>query len=119
MTYSICIISTKSPYRGYSAKEALDTVMTSSSYNISTNLLLMGDGVYQIVAAQSPEQLSRKNLAALFKSLPLYGIEKVYVDETSLTERNLNAEQLLPNHEILTTAQLQTLLNKHNRILSF
>ncbi|MDP0587800.1 MAG: sulfurtransferase complex subunit TusC [Candidatus Endonucleobacter bathymodioli] len=119
MTCSICIISTKSPYRGHSAKEALDTVMTSLSYHIPTNLLLMGDGVYQIVAAQSPEQLPRKNLTALFKSLALYGIDKVYVDEAAMTERNLNAEQLLPNHKILTTLQLRTLLNKHNKIMSF
>lgn len=119
MNHSLCIISTKSPYQGYCAREALDTAFVSSSYNIPTSLLLMGDGVYQIVAAQSPDLLPRKNLSALFKSLPLYGLEIIYVDEESLAERNLSPDQLLANHKILTALQLQALLNTHDKILSF
>lgn len=119
MSCSVCIISTKSPYKGLYAGEALDVALVSACYDNPTSLLLMGDGVYQLLAGQKSDLLPRKNLLSLFKSLPLYGIDKVYIDEVSLTERNLQVEQLLPAHVLLSLSQIQVMINQHDRILNF
>ncbi len=119
MTESICIISTKAPYQGQFAREALDTAFVSASYDIPTSLLLMGDGVYQLLKQQSPEQLPRKNLASLLNSLPLYGIEQIYVDSLSITERNIDPTSLQQPFQLLEPSQLAEFLDQHDKVLSF
>ncbi len=119
MSQSLCIISTKAPYHGQRAREALDAAMVSSSFDVPTRLLLMGDGVYQLLASQAPEMLPRKNLSALLKALPLYGIDTIYVDEASLEERHISPGQLLPDHTVLTKKALTNFLGQQINILSF
>ncbi|KEQ16271.1 sulfurtransferase complex subunit TusC [Endozoicomonas numazuensis] len=119
MSQTLCIISTQAPYRGQFAKEALDAALVSATYDIPTSLLLMGDGVYQILDGQSPEQLGRKNLSSMFQSLELYGIETVYVDGESLEERNLDPEQLLPLYTLLEGDAVASFLAQHDKVLSF
>ena len=119
MTDTLCIISTKAPYDGQSAREALDAALVAASYDIPTALLLMGDGVYQIKTGQQPGQLPRKNLSAMFQALPLYGIETVYIDQSALAERGLNEADLQPPYTCLTEDQLATLIQQHPKVLSF
>ncbi|WP_257281393.1 MULTISPECIES: sulfurtransferase complex subunit TusC [unclassified Endozoicomonas] len=119
MSQSICIISTQAPYRGQFAREALDAALVSASYEIPTSLLLMGDGVYQILDGQSPGQLEKKKLSSLFQSLELYGIETVYVDGESLAERHLDPEQLLPLYTLLEGDAVASFLAQQDKVLSF
>ncbi|WP_194842633.1 sulfurtransferase complex subunit TusC [Endozoicomonas sp. OPT23] len=116
---SLCVVSSQSPYRGQSAREALDAALVSASYDLPTSLLLMGDGVYQLVDHQDPSQLPRKNLLAMFKSLELYGIETVYVDSESLDERGLEPEQLLPVYTLLEGDGVATFLATQKKVLNF
>ncbi|WP_062267559.1 sulfurtransferase complex subunit TusC [Endozoicomonas arenosclerae] len=119
MSQSICIISTQAPYRGQFAKEALDAALVSASYEIPTSLLLMGDGVYQVLEGQSPDQLGRKNIASMFQSLELYGIETVYIDGESLGERGIAPEQLLPLYTLLEGDAVASFLAQQDKVLSF
>ncbi|PJE78887.1 Intracellular sulfur oxidation protein DsrF [invertebrate metagenome] len=119
MDTSVCIISTKSPYRGQLAKEAVDATFVSASYGLTTDLLLMGDGIYQLLDQQHPENLPRKSLLSMLKSLPIYGIESVYVDEDSLKARHICAEELALPVKLLTAKQLPSFINQHNKTLTF
>ncbi len=116
---SVCIISSQSPYRGQGAREALDAALVSASYDLPTSLVLMGDGVYQLLDHQAPDQLPRKNLLAMFKSLELYGIDTVYVDSESLAERGLESEQLLPVYTLLEGDGVATFLATQAKVLNF
>ncbi|WP_263078967.1 sulfurtransferase complex subunit TusC [Endozoicomonas sp. Mp262] len=119
MTSSLCIISTKAPYQGQAAREALDAVFISASYDIPTSLLLMGDGVYQLLGHQAPEQLPRKKLTALLQSLPLYGVEHIYVDSQSLEERHIATTHLITSFQLVSPEKLPEFINQHGKILSF
>jgi tRNA 2-thiouridine synthesizing protein C len=119
VSQSVCIISTRPPYKGQSAREALDVALVSASYDIPTSLLLMGEGVYQLLDNQAPDSLPRKNLSALFKSLELYGIDTVYVDGESLEERNIDPEQLLPLYTLLEGDGVAAFLGQHDKVLNF
>ncbi len=119
MSTSICIISTKTPYHGQFAREALDAALVSASYDLPTSLLLMGDGVYQLLSHQTPDLLPRKNLSALFQSLPLYGIDSIHVDTASLEERNITAEQLQSPYTLVDTGKLSAFIQQHDRVLNF
>ena len=119
MSQSICIISSHAPYAGQTAREALDVALVSASYDLHTSLLLMGEGVYQVLDQQNPGELPRKNLSALFKALPMYGIDTIYVDADSLDERHLTAGQLLPEVTLLEEGALAPFIARHDKVLNF
>ncbi len=119
MSQSVCIISTRTPYCGQFAREALDAVLVCASYDIPAAFLLMGDGVFQLLKGQDSEHIPRKNLSAMLQALPLYGIETIHVDETSLFERGLAASQLCQPVTVLSQGELPTFLRQHSRVLNF
>ncbi|OED45243.1 hypothetical protein ACH42_05295 [Endozoicomonas sp. (ex Bugula neritina AB1)] len=119
MPDALCVISTKAPFAGQSAREALDSALVAASYDIPTSILLMGDGVYQLLKQQQPEHIPRKNLSSMFQALSLYGIETVYVDQLSLSERNLNQDDLQVPVSLLSQEQISPFLQQHPKVLSF
>lgn len=119
MEQSVCVISTRAPYHGQAAREALDVVLVSASYDLNTSLLLMGDGVYQLLNNQAPEQLPRKNLTSMLKALPMYGVETIYVDAESLEERGISEEQLLPVFTLLEEGALAPFIAQYDKVLNF
>ena len=119
MSQSVCVISTRAPYSGQLAREALDAVLVCASYDIPTTLLLMGDGVFQLLKGQDSQQIPRKNLSAMLQALPLYGIDSVHVDETSLLERGIEVNQLCQAVTLLSQDELPQFIRQHSRVLNF
>ena len=119
MSDSVCVISTRAPYCGQGAREALDAVLVSASYDVPTSFLLMGDGVLQLLKGQDPGGISRKNLFAMLQALPLYGIETIYVDEVSLLERGLGSTELYEGATMLASGALPSFLQQHTKVLTF
>ena len=119
MSDALCIISTKAPYAGHSAREALDSALVAASYEIPTSILLMGDGVFQLLKHQQTEQIPRKNISAMLQALPFYGIDTIHVDQLSLNERNLSEEDLQLPVTLLSQPQLSQFIQQHPKVLSF
>lgn len=119
MSQSLCVISTKAPYSGQSAREALDAVMVAASFEIPTSLLLMGDGVYQLLQKQQPQLLPRKNLSAMMQAFPLYDIETIHVDEQSLQERGISENQLQSPYTLIASDKLPEFIARHQQVLNF
>ena len=88
---TVSVISTKPPFSSLLAKEALQIALASASYGFKTKLLLMGEGVYQLLKHQEPEtDISKASLLPLLRSLPFYNINTIYVEEESLKEKNIS-----------------------------
>ena len=119
MSHSVCVISTRTPYSGHLAREALDTALVSASYDIETSLLLMGDGVYQLLKSQDAGQIPHKDLAAMLQVLPLYGIETIHVDEASLDERGVNLNDIQEGVAMLGRSDLPQFIQQHTRVFNF
>ena len=119
MNLSLCVISTRTPFSGQFAREALDVVMVAASYEIPTSLLLMGDGVYQLLKNQQPELLPRKNLSSMMQALPLYDIETIHVDAASLKERGFSEDQLQTPFTLVAQEDIPGFIAGHQRVLSF
>lgn len=119
MSQSVCIISTCAPYSGQSAREALDAVLVCASYDLPATLLLMGDGVFQLLKGQDSQQIPRKNLSAMLQVLPLYGIEAIHVDETSLLERGLDFSEFCQVVTVLGRDELPLFISQHSKVLNF
>ena len=116
---SVLILSRQCPYDGTLAQSAVDFSLAAAAFEQPVSLLLMGNGVLQLLNGQDTQGSSQKNIGKRLSSLPLYGIEKVYVDATSMARYDLQAEDLLLPVEILSDASLTALFSDHDHVVSF
>ncbi|MGB9097823.1 sulfurtransferase complex subunit TusC [Erwinia sp.] len=116
----VAFVFNQAPHGTSAGREGLDAVMAMSALSEDVALFFVGDGVFQLIAGQDPEQILSRNYIATFGVLPLYDVEHFYVCAASLSERGLNAEMIkvLPA-EVLTPTVLREELGKYDRIITF
>lgn len=116
----ILFISRHAPYGSSLAKDALDAILASSAYDQQLGLLFMDDGVFQLLANQSPSAIKQKSFAALLPVLPLYDINSIYVHYESLEKRKIKPDELvLESIQIIDSTAIGKLLAKQDQLLSF
>lgn len=118
MNDAILIISRHAPYDGDKARAALDTVFAFAAFEKPVNLLLIGAGVSQLTSSQDSQHYGRKNHAKMLASLPLYGIDKVYVDANYAERFNLHSETSALPFVSVSGASLNEVINSHRHIVS-
>lgn len=118
MIKKVLFILRHSPYGTSLAREAAEAVLASGSFEQSVSVLFMDDGVLQLIDQQSPLQ-GTKNHAAMLKALPMYEVEDLYVDQTSLEQRNLKSEQVIAGIKPINVSAIQKLMADHDHIVSF
>ncbi|CEA05117.1 sulfur relay protein TusC [Pseudomonas saudimassiliensis] len=114
---SLLIISRHAPTRA-AAREALDVALAAAAFGVPCGLLFMDDGVLQLIRGQDSSQIKLKSLAANLQALPLFGVEDVLVCQHSLGERGLQTNQCLPEARPVSTAEIATLVDHYDQILS-
>ncbi len=85
--------------------ECLDLLMALASFDYHIHLIFYGDAVSALFNTDT-ESIYHKRLQAL----PLFDVNDIWVDETSLNVRQLNPSQLPSNVKPLTSAELKELL---------
>ncbi len=118
-TKSTLFILRSTPYQGHRALEGIEAVLAASVFEQPLGVLFIGDGVWQLKKQQQAEQIERRNLAALLSSFPLYDIESVYVDESSLEGKHLHSNDLLLPVSTLSAAGMAELVANHDTVLTF
>ncbi|WP_417594923.1 sulfurtransferase complex subunit TusC [Oceanospirillum sp.] len=115
----LLIIFRKAPIGTSWAREAIDLALVGAAFGQQATLLFMGDGVYQLLSNQQPDQVEQKGTQAMMKALPMYDIDQVFVCEKSLSERGLTTNLLGFECETISQPSLQKLLNSHRQIFNF
>lgn len=110
MSKSILLINRAGPFADGRAKAALDMALSAAVFEQNVLLLYTEDAVFQLLADQKADLVSRKSTAAALSALPLYGVDKVYVDQSALTERGLAGQNLSVEAEILDSNAMANLL---------
>ncbi len=106
MNHSIICIKQRDTPKGQHDYEDLDLVMALASFDYRIHLIFYGDGVYSLFDTNI-ESIYNKRLQAL----PLFDINDIWVDETSLNARKLSPSQLANNIKLLSSTELKQLLN--------
>lgn len=88
-TQKILIVNQSAPYSSGNAKESLDLALAAGTFEQDVSILFTGDACYHLLAAQNPKEIDSKNLNQMLKVLPIYGVEKLFVDQQSLLDRNI------------------------------
>ncbi len=115
----VLIISRASPYGSGLARAALDTALAAAAFDHSPSLLFLGDGVLQLIASQDSSAIGQRNQARVLESLPLYDVERLYVDQAVLERYQLDPSQLGIAAQPVDAAAIRQLMASHRRLLSF
>lgn len=112
------VISRRSP--GHSlARSALDTTLALAAFDMPVDLLLLGDGVLQLLPEQDSRELGVRNLGKLLDSLPLYDVDSVHVDARAATRFGLTRQDLPDYARLVTLEEQRALLSSYRHVLGF
>ena len=119
MTKKVLIMIRKSPYGTVYAAEAIRAMMGLASFEIPVEVLFIHDGVFVALKGQKPEAIEMKSLGGVLPSLKEMDIEKFYVCEQSLKERNISADDLTVEAELCTPDNFEERLSEFDHIIPF
>ncbi len=117
MSRSVLVVFTAAPYAGSLPRAGLDLALAAGAFEQPVSVLFIGEGVLQLLPEQDTTELGARNMAKTLASLPLYGVETLYVDAHSLDTLGM-AEDSLPEYcELLDAAALRELMSKHHHVV--
>lgn len=114
----LLLIVRQAPYGSSLARAAIDAALAAAAFDQPVSLLFMGEGILQLLPDQDSSALGVKNLGKLLASLPLYDIDKVYVDAESMQRLGVAQSQLAMPAELLDDAGLRGLLDDNQHLVS-
>ncbi|MBP19304.1 MAG: sulfurtransferase complex subunit TusC [Gammaproteobacteria bacterium] len=114
----LLFVQDKSPHGSIAGQEGLDAILMGSAFADCT-VLLLEDGIYQVLDGQQPSSLGTKNYSVTYKALFDYGVKHIFCSETDLQERDLKTDDLLITVEPQSDDQIKKLFVDHDVILSF
>lgn len=114
-----CYINRKAPYGTIYALESLEVVLIGAAFEQDVSVVFADDGIYQLTKGQDTAGIEMKNFSPTYRALEMYDVEKLYVEKESLEERGMTADDLIVPVEVLSSAQLQDLIEDQDVVLSF
>jgi len=108
----------KAAYSGTYAQEMLDIILTTAAFDQSVSILLLDDSIFQLKKHQYPEKHDMKDIATIFSALEIYDVKDIYIENESLKERGLSADDLCLPVKIIARKQLTTLMQQFDIIFS-
>jgi len=114
---NILFVISHPPYQGSQGQETLDVILTAAAFDQPVSLLLLDDGVFQLIRHQRPEKQALKDTMAIFTALQIYDVHNIYIEAESLQERNLKPGDLcLPVREFYRK-NISALMKQHHIIV--
>jgi tRNA 2-thiouridine synthesizing protein C len=119
----VLVLMRKAPYGSLYNWEGLQVLLIMAAYQMQGVLQICvafaDDGVFAITQGQDASLLEMKPPARTYPALPDFEIERFYVDEQSLADRNLALDDLVIKPELLDAAGMARLLEEQDAVLPF
>lgn len=116
----VAFVFTSAPHGSSSGREGLDALLATSALSEDIGVFFVGDGVFQLLAGQTPDAVLARDYISTFKILPLYDIEKCWLCGESLRERGLgDSHPRVLDAEILEPQALRRKLDDYDVVLTF
>ncbi|ABF14154.1 sulfurtransferase complex subunit TusC [Candidatus Palibaumannia cicadellinicola] len=117
---SIAVMFTHGPHFNASGREGLDTILAISAICQKIGIFFIADGIFLLLPNQEPAKILAKNFVNLFKILPLYEINCLYLYANSAIQRGFNMQtNLILEVEWLQTDIWNKKLSAYNHVLTF
>ena len=111
-------VNRKAPYGTIYALETLETVLISAAFEQDVSVVFMDDGVFQLKKEQNTAAIGMKNFSPTFRALEGYDVEKLYVEKESMEARGLTTDDLVVDVEVMSSLELQDLMDAQDVVLS-
>ncbi len=119
MAKRILFINRQPPHGSHLAKEQLQMAMVFGAFEQQVSMLFMDEGVFSLIADQQTGAIGFEDFSKTYRSLDkYYDIKEVYIDQQSLTARNLDVEKLIIPVQLVDQAQIDVLMRNQDFILS-
>ena len=102
-------------FPGELANETIDLMLVSGVFEQPTSVVFIGNGVWQLVGDGS--KIERKDTARALNALPMYDVESLYVDETSLAERGIAFADIDLPVQAISSSEVTQLLHDHDVVI--
>ena len=112
-------VNRKAPYGTIYALESLEVVLISAAFDQDVSVVFLDDGVYQLKKGQQTKGIATKNFSPTYRALEDYDVEKLYVEKESMEARGLAEDDLLVPVIVLSRAEMGTLMDEQDVVLSF
>ena len=106
------------PYGDSRSRETLDIALAFGAFDQTITVLLIGDGVWNLVADQAADAIATKSLSQMLPTLELYGVDAVCISDTALAARQISKDELCIDGRLLSDADIQHLVAQHDLVLS-
>lgn len=108
----------KAPCGSLQGQELLDAALMTAAFEQKLSLLFMDEGVFILQKDRQSDSPLDNKLVKTLGNLSSYGVDNVYVDKQSMTDRGINESNLLIEAKIVDTKVIQELLDEQDVILS-
>jgi len=115
---TLAFLCRRTPWGSGHAAEMLEAVLISGAFDQEVHLAFLDDGVYQLLAGQTPELLGRRPLDEGFGELADLDIEHIWVERESLVERGIDAGSLSLKATVLDRIAMTDLLARMDAVFS-
>lgn len=126
-------VNRRAPYGSVYALESLEVVLIGAAFEQDVSLLFVDDGVYQLKKDQDTSGVDMKNFSPTYNALGDYDVNKIYVAQESLEERNLTVDDLMaltyededddyaekPSIRVVGREEIAGLMEEQDVVLSF
>jgi tRNA 2-thiouridine synthesizing protein C len=113
------VIVRHTPYGTSLARASIDVALAAAAFDQPVDVLFIGDGVLQLLPDQASHLLGVKNLGRQLASLPLYGINRVFVEEAAVTRFNMNLAEAPVDTSVLDAREMHQLMLEYDHLLGF
>jgi tRNA 2-thiouridine synthesizing protein C len=112
-------VNRTAPYGTVYALESLEVVLITAAFDQDVSLVFIEDGVWQLKKGQQTKAIETKNFSPTYRALEGYDVEKLYVERESMAARGLTEDDLLVDVNVLSAAELGSLMAEQDVVLTF
>lgn len=113
------VLLRKPPHGSIFGQEALEAVLVAGAFEQDVTLLLMGDGVLNLLGGQQAAVLEHRDLLTTFASLKEYDVRHIVVQESALQQRGLVTTDLAMKVDVLDDQRIAKLIDAQDVVISF
>ncbi len=113
------VLLRKPPHGSIFGQEALEAVLVAGAFEQDVTLLLMGDGVLNLLGGQQADLLEHRDLLTTFASLKEYDVHHIVVQESALRQRGLVTTDLAMKVDVLDDQRIAKLIEAQDVVISF
>jgi tRNA 2-thiouridine synthesizing protein C len=105
------------PFGDRPAREALEAILAFAAFDQPIAILFMDDGVLHLLPNQDGSNIGHRPVSQLLSALPIYGVEKIYACQKSLSLHGIEPTQLALAPELVTDTQLGDHIASYQHII--